>query len=466
MTPDNQNDLIVFNSDYLSALICFPDPSVAPLYLTFDDQQQPCASRDSFACSWLYQTLHWFIALDTKRVTIILNGDTDILLKYQWDTKLLQELKRYPLAVYMYEPLFLRNTEGIYPFVPASKWTHKKTKPVSRELIWLQEFIIKNEISNSVTTYLCDYNFKLQDLDDYQKFTFKVETFDIFLLWASCRIIFDNLTCWRVNKWRREIYPFPRLKKKAVCLNFRWEAFRELIAIHLRSRADFKDLLVSYFHYHDQEKFVEKLGFNPLEWPKGQVYQQTIEKMQQELPYILEVQEPTRALHPIESPIPDFDGITNQRKLGNDYYLYTDSFLSIITESRCITNFACVSEKTLKPMLMKRPFVLVAGPYALRYLRELGFKTFHDFWDESYDQMENPEQRLQSVLKTIDSILDKPIDELKEMLLKMDSILHHNHVHASFGLPQFYKNKLEQIITPPTLAPKKKPSFWTSWLPS
>jgi hypothetical protein len=460
MTPDNKNDLHVFDPDYLSGLICFPEPSTPPLYLTFDDQRNPCASRDSFACSLLYQTLHWFIGLDNKRITIILNGDTDILLRYQFEKKEIEAFSQRPIAVYMYEPLFLRNGQGMYPYVPNRQ---TEEKPQSFELVWLQEFIDKYQITNDVNVYTCDYNLKIEDIADHHKFSFKTHTLDLFLLWASCRLIFDNLTCWRVNKWRRENYPFPRLKKKAVCLNFRWEAFRELTSIHLRSRTDFKDILLSFFHYHDREKFIEKLGFNPFNWPAGSSYQSTVEKMQNEVPYILEVQEPTRALHPIESPIPDFDGITNMRKGGNDYYLYTESFLSIVSESRCITSFPSISEKTLKPMLMKRPFILLAGPHALAYLKELGFKTFHHFWDESYDEIEDAELRLQAAFKTIDFILDKPLDELKDLLLQMDEILHHNHVHASFGLPIYYKNKLQSILQP---QPVVKKSWLPQWLES
>lgn len=440
MNPDNQNDLVVFNPDYLSALVTYPDPLEPPTYLYFDQLQQVCETRDPFASSWLYQTLHWYLGLDRQRISLILNGDTDILLKHDWSAGQLEKLRQSPLAIYMYEPLFIRDQRGLYPYIPGTA----EGRPNARELEWVQDFIEKINHPGPVTVYTCDYNVSIEKFDSKRRYTFKLETFDIFLLWASCRLIFDNLTCWRVNKWRREFYPFPRLKKKAVCLNFRWEAFRELIVTHLRSRADFSDLHVSYYHYHRRPKFLENLGFDPFQWTVGPTLEKASQTMQGELPYVCEVQEPTRALDPLESPIPDFDGVTNQRKLGNDYYLYTESFLSIVTESRCITPFACVSEKTLKPMLMKRPFVLIAGPYALKHLRELGFKTFSDFWDESYDLIERPEKRIQAALKTIDHILDRPLDELKKMLVQMDDILHHNHVHASFGLPMYYQQQLQR----------------------
>ena len=35
------------------------------------------------------------------------------------------------------------------------------------------------------------------------------------------------------------------------------------------------------------------------------------------------------------------------------------------------------------------PFVMVSKKGTLKYLRDIGFKTFGDFWDESYDDEED-----------------------------------------------------------------------------
>jgi hypothetical protein len=45
------------------------------------------------------------------------------------------------------------------------------------------------------------------------------------------------------------------------------------------------------------------------------------------------------------------------------------------------------------------PFLIVATPHFLKYLRELGFHTYGDLWDESYDEELD-------YIKRIDKIVD------------------------------------------------------------
>jgi hypothetical protein len=105
---------------------------------------------------------------------------------------------------------------------------------------------------------------------------------------------------------------------------------------------------------------------------------------------------------------------------------YTDSFCSIITETRFLQPFGNFSEKTLFSIYCRLPFILVGPPYTIKYLNELGFKTFNHWWDESYDCEENHEQRLIKIFKVIDYIDSKSIDELESMYESMKPILDHN----------------------------------------
>ena len=45
----------------------------------------------------------------------------------------------------------------------------------------------------------------------------------------------------------------------------------------------------------------------------------------------------------------------------------------------------------------------------LKKLRELGFKTFGNFWDESYDEIEDKMERLEKVFEVI-AYIDKQFD--------------------------------------------------------
>ena len=62
----------------------------------------------------------------------------------------------------------------------------------------------------------------------------------------------------------------------------------------------------------------------------------------------------------------------------------------------------------------------------LVYLRQMGFRTFYDFWDEDYDGFADI-NRYQRILTLIDLIAKKPIDELEHMYQRMQPILDHNY---------------------------------------
>jgi hypothetical protein len=106
---------------------------------------------------------------------------------------------------------------------------------------------------------------------------------------------------------------------------------------------------------------------------------------------------------------------------------YNDSFCDIVTESRFAQPTGNYSEKTYQPMYYMKPFVLVAPPKTLQYIKENGFKTFSDFWDESYDDCLNHHDRMLKIIDTIDYINSKSMDELSAMYKDMLPILEHNY---------------------------------------
>jgi len=101
-------------------------------------------------------------------------------------------------------------------------------------------------------------------------------------------------------------------------------------------------------------------------------------------------------------------------------------FCGIITETRFAQPFPNISEKVLNAVKYKTPFVLVAPPNSLEYMRELGFKTFSDYWDESYDKIENHQDRLFAIKDVLEDINSQSLKKLNAIYLKMHPILEHN----------------------------------------
>jgi hypothetical protein len=106
---------------------------------------------------------------------------------------------------------------------------------------------------------------------------------------------------------------------------------------------------------------------------------------------------------------------------------YNDSFCDVINETRFAQHCGNYSEKLYQAIRYKKPFILVAPPYTIEYAKRMGFKTFSDFWDESYDQETNHEKRIIKILNLMNYINSKSINELREIYNQMQPILDHNY---------------------------------------
>lgn len=114
---------------------------------------------------------------------------------------------------------------------------------------------------------------------------------------------------------------------------------------------------------------------------------------------------------------------------------FDECFVAIINETRFAQPSANFSEKTLDAVAFLKPFIVVAPPRTLEYFRSMGFRTFSDFWDETYDIIENHSERMKSIFNLIDEIASWDIEKCKQIYEKMMPILHHNaHIRKNLQM--------------------------------
>jgi hypothetical protein len=98
-----------------------------------------------------------------------------------------------------------------------------------------------------------------------------------------------------------------------------------------------------------------------------------------------------------------------------------------------------LTEKTLRPIAMGQPFILAATYGSLKYLREYGFKTFSDCWDESYDLMSDSIERMNKITEVMSNISCMLPAERDAMLERAKEIAVYNKQH-------FFSNTFQQTI--------------------
>ena len=104
-----------------------------------------------------------------------------------------------------------------------------------------------------------------------------------------------------------------------------------------------------------------------------------------------------------------------------------ESFLHVVTETCFWDERTHLTEKIFKPIVAKQPFVLVGCAGNLKYLKSYGFKTFDRWWDESYDEIQDPILRLQKIVEIIDEVCAMSFEELHNIMQGMKHVLDHNY---------------------------------------
>jgi hypothetical protein len=99
---------------------------------------------------------------------------------------------------------------------------------------------------------------------------------------------------------------------------------------------------------------------------------------------------------------------------------------------------------------------MVGQPKTLKYLQDAGFKTFNNFWDESYDDEFDHSTRMLKIQNELKSILSKSKDEIHRHFFgdkwdgdrnkiynsEMFKILKHNYLF----LPKHIENERKRVM--------------------
>jgi hypothetical protein len=113
----------------------------------------------------------------------------------------------------------------------------------------------------------------------------------------------------------------------------------------------------------------------------------------------------------------------------HEYKFWQDSLVHVVNETVFYDQKLHLTEKIFKPIVALRPFLLVAAPGNLAYLRSYGFQTFSPWFDESYDNESDPSRRLDMITAELRKLCGRSQTELRRMHHDMLPVLEHNKKH-------------------------------------
>ena len=138
---------------------------------------------------------------------------------------------------------------------------------------------------------------------------------------------------------------------------------------------------------------------------------------------------------------PIFGPITNRtflkqelfhREWGEIYLepaAYVDTYFSLVTETICAeSDFSFRTEKIAKPLAIGHPFIVVANWGFYRDLKNLGFQTFGHVIDESFDQIDAAQDRVDRIT---DIVTDLCRQDLSSFLRACQDQCKYNQQHLA-----------------------------------
>lgn len=115
-----------------------------------------------------------------------------------------------------------------------------------------------------------------------------------------------------------------------------------------------------------------------------------------------------------------------------------NSLLHVVTETVATGDRNHLTEKSFKPIVMQQPFIIQSCRGSLEYLRRYGFRTFGEFWDESYDEADDVD-RTTKIGKLLQDINNMSQKEKTTLQTAVNSTVEHN-------FQWFYGKEFEEIL--------------------
>lgn len=126
---------------------------------------------------------------------------------------------------------------------------------------------------------------------------------------------------------------------------------------------------------------------------------------------------------PLVADTTDFS-TNHAMNLNVDFY---ENFpINVVTETLFFTDAAFTSEKIWKPMLLGQIFLVMASPFYLQALQDLGFKTFAPYINEEYDTINDPLERANALANSLKDVVKLSNAEFLTLLENCKDIILHN----------------------------------------
>jgi hypothetical protein len=108
---------------------------------------------------------------------------------------------------------------------------------------------------------------------------------------------------------------------------------------------------------------------------------------------------------------------------------YCDTYFSLVTETIFDYPYSFRTEKIAKPLAIGHPWIVASNQGFYRDMRNLGFQTFDSLIDESFDSIDNSQERMDRIVAVVNDLCQQ---DLTSFMQASESICKYNQQHLQY----------------------------------
>ncbi len=260
-------------------------------------------------------------------------------------------------------------------------------------LSWPLESFVEDSIFSLIHNYFKSYNIDLTSIIYLNCCPNGAEIYESFCKRNNIdknRISMEYIPWYMYDKSNRS-FPYATGKKSKLffTLNRRMHEHRSLFVMLMQKENLLDKFYMSFPKYHvgTNETFYKKVsGYVPL-FSKYGITLEDVKRADEIMPMVLDVDN----WNPYPLPI-----TSNELRP-----FYEKSLISVVSETYFYSKVIHLTEKTFKPIVNHHPFIMISAPNTLKTIKSFGFRTFDNIIDESYDSIEDHNDRFDAILSII-----------------------------------------------------------------
>lgn len=144
----------------------------------------------------------------------------------------------------------------------------------------------------------------------------------------------------------------------------------------------------------------------------------------------------------------DLDVSINNPVFEDNVQKFYDSYLHIVSETFFSNDPAQIffSEKIFKPVIFMQPFVMFNQYSSLKEFKSMGFETFENYIDETYDNIKNDEERFYSAVGSVKQFIKQKDKTVYNLFKDLVPVLSHNFFNAKYRAETLQDQAINTLI--------------------